>query len=171
MCQNGKEIKHLLCLKKIRARILFYRYILLFQSFVYFQWYRCQQNKCYPQRCLLAHFEAIWHSISAVANLLAHNNISLISYSDQISLQSVVINCSFSDNLTPLGVTFILLAMVPSWKFGEPPPHNHSKMIQSIRGCLQKSGKKVTAVKCHHSSARKANFHTSHRNDVRIKEP
>ena len=50
------------------------------------------------------------HSILALVNLLAHNNIS------QISLQSAAVNCSFCDNLTPLGVTFILLAMVPqSW--------------------------------------------------------
>ena len=52
------------------------------------------------------------HSILAVANLLAHNNISQICYCGQISLQSAAVNCSFSDNLTPLGVTFILLAMV-----------------------------------------------------------
>ena len=51
-------------------------------------------------------------SILAVANLLAHNNISQICYCGQISLQSAAVNCSFSDNLTPLGVTFILLAMV-----------------------------------------------------------
>ena len=53
------------------------------------------------------------HSILAVANLLAHNNISHICYCDQISLQSAAVNCSFSDNVTPLGVPFILLAMVP----------------------------------------------------------
>ena len=52
------------------------------------------------------------HSILVVANLLAHNNISQICYCGQISLQSAAVNCSFSDNLTPLGVTFILLAMV-----------------------------------------------------------
>ena len=52
------------------------------------------------------------HSILAVANLLAHNNISQLSYCGQISLQSAAVNCSVSDNLTPLGVTFILLAMV-----------------------------------------------------------
>ena len=37
-------------------------------------------------------------SILAVANLLAHNNISQICYCDQISLQSAVVN-SFSDTL------------------------------------------------------------------------
>ena len=46
-----------------------------------------QQNKCYPQRRLLAHFEVV-HSILAVANLLAHNNKSQICYCGQISLQS-----------------------------------------------------------------------------------
>ena len=54
------------------------------------------------------------HSILAVANLLAHNNISQIGYCSQISLQSAAVNCSFSDNLTPSEVTFILLAMVPA---------------------------------------------------------
>ena len=54
------------------------------------------------------------HSILAVANLLAHNNKSQICYCGQISLQSAAVNCSFSDNLTPLGVTFILRSMVPS---------------------------------------------------------
>ena len=52
------------------------------------------------------------HSILAVANLLAHNNISEICYCSQISLQSAAVNCSFSDNLTPLLVTFTLLAVV-----------------------------------------------------------
>ena len=42
------------------------------------------------------------HSISAVANLLAHNNITPICYCGQISLPSAAVNCSFSDNLTPL---------------------------------------------------------------------
>ena len=48
------------------------------------------------------------HSILAVANLLAHNNISQICYCGQISLQSAEVNCSFSDTFG--GVTFILLA-------------------------------------------------------------
>ena len=52
------------------------------------------------------------HSILAVANLLAHNNISQICYCGQISLQSAAVNCSFSANLTPLRVSFIMLAMV-----------------------------------------------------------
>ena len=52
------------------------------------------------------------HSILAVANLLAHNKISLICYCGRISLQSAAVNSSFSDNLTALGVTFILLAIV-----------------------------------------------------------
>ena len=50
------------------------------------------------------------HSILAVANLLAHNNISQICYCGQISLQSAaVISAVF---LITLEVTFILLAMV-----------------------------------------------------------
>ena len=52
------------------------------------------------------------HSISAVANLFAHNNVSEISYCGQISLQSAAVSCSFSDNLTPLGVTFFLLILI-----------------------------------------------------------
>ena len=44
------------------------------------------------------------HSILAVANLLAHSNMSQICYCDQISLQSAaVINCIFSDDLTLFG--------------------------------------------------------------------
>ena len=55
--------------------------------------YYRQQNKCYPQMCLLAHFEA------------THNNNKILTcYCGQISLQS--------DNLTTLGVAFNLLAMV-----------------------------------------------------------
>ena len=52
------------------------------------------------------------HSILVIVNLLAHNNISQICYCGQTSLQSAAVNCCFSDNLTPLGVTFILLEMV-----------------------------------------------------------
>ena len=63
-----------------------------------------QQNKCYPQMCLLAHFEATLDF--AVVNLLAHNNKSQICYCGRISLQSAAV---FQ---TPLGVTFILLVMV-----------------------------------------------------------
>ena len=63
-----------------------------------------------PRRCLLAHFEATLDF--NLANLLAHNNKSQICYCGQISLQSAAVNYSFSDNLTPLGVPFILLAMV-----------------------------------------------------------
>ena len=65
---------------------------------------------CYPQRCLLAISKL--HSILDVANLLAHNNIRQICYWNQNSLQSAALNSSFSDNLTPLGVTFFLVAMV-----------------------------------------------------------
>ena len=38
------------------------------------------------------------HSILAVANLLAHNNISQICYCGQICLQSAAVNSSFPDN-------------------------------------------------------------------------
>ena len=56
------------------------------------------------------------HSNLAVANLLAHNNKSQICYCGQISLQSAAVNCSF---LTPLGVTFVLLAMLHTVLFTE----------------------------------------------------
>ena len=72
--------------------------------------YNRQQSKCYPQRCLLAHSKL--HSILPVENLLVHNNISQICYCGQISLQSAAVNCSVSDNRTPRGDLFILLAMV-----------------------------------------------------------
>ena len=35
------------------------------------------------------------HSISAITNLLAHNNISETCYCGQISLQSAAVNCYF----------------------------------------------------------------------------
>ena len=57
----------------------------------------------------------ISNTIVPVLNLLAHNNISQICYCGQISLQSAAVNCSFCDNVTPLGVTFILLAMVQAF--------------------------------------------------------
>ena len=49
------------------------------------------------------------HSILAVANLLAHNNISQFC---SCSLQCAAVNSILSENVTLLGVTFILLAMV-----------------------------------------------------------
>ena len=58
------------------------------------------------------------HSILAVANLLAHNKKkSQICYCGQISLQSAAVYCSFSDNLTPLGVPFTLLTMYIAIKY------------------------------------------------------
>ena len=72
--------------------------------------YHRQQNKCYHQECLLAHFEATLDF--SRSEFTCHNNISQICYCGRISLQSTEVNCSFSDNLTPLGVTFTLLAMV-----------------------------------------------------------
>ena len=47
--------------------------------------YHRQQNKWNLHRCLLAHLQDIY-SILAVANLLAHNNISQICYCCKISL-------------------------------------------------------------------------------------
>ena len=73
--------------------------------------YYQQQNKWYPSKDDYYLPISKLHFILAVANLLAHNNKSQICYCGQISLQSVAVNCSFSDNLTPLGVTFIFLAM------------------------------------------------------------
>ena len=58
-----------------------------------------QQNKWYPQRCLLAYFEATLDFCRT--KLLAHNNI-----------RSQICYCCFPDILTPLGVPFILLAIV-----------------------------------------------------------
>ena len=66
-----------------------------------------------PQRCLLVHFEAALDFSRSES--LAHNNISQICYWGQIPLQSAVVNCSFSDNLAPFGVTFILPAMVHTY--------------------------------------------------------
>ena len=62
--------------------------------------YHHQQNKCYPPIGGYLPISKL-DSILAVANLLAHNNISQICYCGQISLQSAAVNCSFSDNLTP----------------------------------------------------------------------
>ena len=61
-----------------------------------------------PPKVFTCHFEATLNL--AVANLLVQNNISIIFYCGQISLQSAALNCSFSDNLTPVVVPFILLA-------------------------------------------------------------
>ena len=67
--------------------------------------------KCYPTNGVYLPISKV-SSILAVANLLAHNNISQICYCGQIPLQSAAVNCSFSGNLTTFWVTFILLAMV-----------------------------------------------------------
>ena len=58
-------------------------------------------------------WEIVWCTIASKINvtpmvLLAHNNISQICYCGQISLHSAAVNCSFADNLTPIGVAFIL---------------------------------------------------------------
>ena len=76
-----------------------------------------QQNKCYPPppKVLTCPFRS--NTILAVANLLAHNNISEICYCGQISLQSAAVNYSFSDNLIHIGVPYILLAIVHSKLF------------------------------------------------------
>ena len=62
-----------------------------------------------PKWCLLAHFEATLDAILAVANLLAHNNKCQICYCGQISLQMLQLT---ADLPTPLGLAFILLAML-----------------------------------------------------------
>ena len=49
------------------------------------------------------------HSILAVVNLLAHNNISQICYCCHIYYRVLQLTAAI---LTPFGVTFILLAMV-----------------------------------------------------------
>ena len=51
------------------------------------------------------------NSILAVANLPTHRNISKISYCGQISIHSAAVTCL---NLTFMGITFILLAIVPN---------------------------------------------------------
>ena len=57
-----------------------------------------QQNKCYPPLPKGVYLPiSKLHSILAVANLVAHNNISQICYCGQISLQSATVDCSFSD--------------------------------------------------------------------------
>ena len=66
-----------------------------------------QQNKWYPPKGL---YLLISKLILAVANLLAHNNKSQICYCGQISLQSAAV-------ILPLGVIFILLAMVHIYKY------------------------------------------------------
>ena len=70
--------------------------------------YHRQQNINVTSKSLYLPFSKIHLD---VANLLAHNNMSQICYSGQNLVQSAVVDCSFSDNLTPLGVTFILLAI------------------------------------------------------------
>ena len=71
--------------------------------------YHRQQNKSYPQSCLFARFEV------------------MLDFNCQISLQSAAANCSFSDNLTPLGVTLIFLAM--EHVFSSPHPQYDRNVI------------------------------------------
>ena len=52
-------------------------------------------------------------SILVVANLFGHNNISKIYFAVKFHY-SATVNSNISNNLTPLEVTFILLAMVPN---------------------------------------------------------
>ena len=69
---------------------------------------------CYVNLFHEINFITILHSILAVRNLLAHNDISEICHCGLISLHyKVAVNSSFYDNLTLLGVSFILLVMVP----------------------------------------------------------
>ena len=72
--------------------------------------YHQQQNKWYPQRRLLAHFEV--YSILAVANLLDH----MLLWASKFA--TVKIECSFEmGKHTPLGVPFILLLMVRVFQY------------------------------------------------------
>ena len=109
--------------------------------------YHRQQNKCYPQRFFYLPISKL-HSILVVANLLAHNNKSQICYCGQILLQSAALNCRFSDNLTPLGVTLILLAMVPICILKGSSNSSHSNFCVfekskrgSVEGTRNKAGK------------------------------
>ena len=64
--------------------------------------YHRQQNKWYPKRVFLPISKL--HSILAIANLLAHNDVSQICYTaSPISLQSAAVNCSFNDCLATWG--------------------------------------------------------------------
>ena len=71
-----------------------------------------------------------------LSNLLANNNISHCLLYCQISLQITTANCSFSDDLTPMGVTFILLATVlallgvASYYMGSPVACYHPKHVK-----------------------------------------
>ena len=63
-----------------------------------------------PQMYLLEYFEATFDF--SHSEFTAKFNISQIFYCCQILLQSSAVNCIIPDNLTPLGVTHILLSMV-----------------------------------------------------------
>ena len=70
-----------------------------------------QQNKCYPKGTYLSISKL--HSILAVANLLAHNKKIKFVTAVKFHYRVLQLTAVFSDYLTPLGVPFILLAMVP----------------------------------------------------------
>ena len=65
-----------------------------------------QQNKCYPQRCLLAHFEA---TLDFSRSEFTCPIITKVKFVTAVKFHYRVLQLVF---LTPLGVTFILLAMV-----------------------------------------------------------
>ena len=56
--------------------------------------YHQHQNKWCPQRCLLAHFEATVITILAVANLLAHDNITIHKLLGASKFETDTIVCS-----------------------------------------------------------------------------
>ena len=60
--------------------------------------------------CLLAHFEPTLDF--SHSEFTCHNNISQICNLGQISLRNSALNSSCSDNMTPLGVLFLLLRVV-----------------------------------------------------------
>ena len=71
--------------------------------------YHRQQKKCYLIAKVLINLPiSKLHSILAVANLLAHNNISQICYCGQISLQSAAVILT----IWLFGVTFIFLLVM-----------------------------------------------------------
>ena len=74
--------------------------------------YYRQQNKCYLQSYLLAHFEVKLDFKLKLIFLPKLTRVKLnFVTADQISLLSVAVNCSFSGNMTPLKETYILLAI------------------------------------------------------------
>ena len=60
---------------------------------IYRYLYSERQNKWYPQRCLLAHFEVTFYLI--VPNLLANNNLYVVMLLWASKFATAEIECSF----------------------------------------------------------------------------